>query len=163
VHGPSVARGYWRRAAEAAQTFDARLADAPTQADLRTGDLGFVGDGGLSIAGRIKDPIIVRGRQLYSPELRLPGEHVPPALRPGCGAVVAIERAGAEFLVVVQEFDRRHRPDRRQDRDEVLGSDRRGAGDRRQDDPAVGAFDGTLAAEARAPRESQPPSLDPLD
>ncbi|WP_322007505.1 non-ribosomal peptide synthetase [Paraburkholderia tropica] len=72
VSGPSVAHGYWQRADASAQAF----VDAPRHADgsgparwLRTGDLGFVHDGQLYIAGRVKDLVIVRGRNLYPQDI----------------------------------------------------------------------------------------------
>ncbi|HSK81412.1 MAG TPA: fatty acyl-AMP ligase, partial [Thermoanaerobaculia bacterium] len=61
VAGPSVARGYWERPEETATTFGARLADG-TGPFLRTGDLGFVSGGELFLTGRLKDLIILRGR-----------------------------------------------------------------------------------------------------
>src|SRR5207237_6585398 len=64
VSGPSVAQGYWRRPDETAATFRAHMAsgDGPF---MRTGDLGFMHDGELYITGRIKDLIILRGRNHY--------------------------------------------------------------------------------------------------
>jgi acyl-CoA synthetase (AMP-forming)/AMP-acid ligase II len=51
----SVTKGYWRRDAETAQTFGARLADDGSGPYLRTGDLGVLLDGELFVAGRLKD------------------------------------------------------------------------------------------------------------
>jgi amino acid adenylation domain-containing protein len=65
VSGPSVAHGYWQRADASASTF---RADGTTRW-LRTGDLGFVHDGQLYIAGRCKDLIIVRGKNLYPQDI----------------------------------------------------------------------------------------------
>jgi acyl-CoA synthetase (AMP-forming)/AMP-acid ligase II len=74
---------------------------------LRTGDLGFVSGGELFIAGRSKDLIIIRGRNLYPQDLEAAAERSHPAARPGCGAAFAVEREGEERLIVVQELDRR--------------------------------------------------------
>ena len=63
VTGPSVARGYWNRPDETRQTFKAFLSDGEGPF-LRTEDLGFIVDGELYITGRIKDLIIIRGRNL---------------------------------------------------------------------------------------------------
>ncbi|MBS4729526.1 AMP-binding protein [Mycobacterium sp. SM1] len=71
VHGDNVALGYWGKPQETEQTFRATLVN-PSQGTpegpwLRTGDLGFVSEGGLFIVGRIKDLLIVYGRN-HSPD-----------------------------------------------------------------------------------------------
>ncbi len=58
VHSPSVALGYWRNDAATAAAF-------PQPGTLRTGDLGFLHAGELYVTGRVKDLIIIRGRNLY--------------------------------------------------------------------------------------------------
>src|SRR5262249_33971707 len=60
VQGPSVAQGYWNRPEETAQTFRAQLHGAGPF--LRTGDLGFMQEGELYVTGRLKDLIVIRGR-----------------------------------------------------------------------------------------------------
>jgi len=65
VSGPSIAQGYWQRPEANAQTF---RTEGETRW-LRTGDLGFIYDGQLYIAGRCKDLIIVRGKNLYPQDL----------------------------------------------------------------------------------------------
>ena len=71
AHGENVAPGYWGRPEETNRTFGARIlakaADTPETPWLRTGDLGFVSDGELFIIGRIKDLLIVYGRN-HSPD-----------------------------------------------------------------------------------------------
>ncbi len=69
--GPSVTHGYWQRPLETAETFHARLAEAEEGAFLRTGDLGFVHHGELFVTGRLKDLIIVRGRNYYPQDIEL--------------------------------------------------------------------------------------------
>ena len=109
VAGPSVAGGYWQRTAETAATFEARLGDGASDAYLRTGDLGFVHAGQLFVVGRLKDLIIIRGRNFYPQDIELAAERAHPALRPGCGAAFAVAGPDAERLVVVQELDRTYR------------------------------------------------------
>ncbi|RMF32519.1 MAG: non-ribosomal peptide synthetase, partial [Chloroflexi bacterium] len=103
VAGPSVAQGYWNRPEETEQTFHAYLADTGEGPFLRTGDLGFLKDGELFITGRLKDLIIIRGRNHYPQDIELTVEQSHPALRRGCGAAFSVEVAGEERLVVVQE------------------------------------------------------------
>ncbi len=106
VAGPSVAHGYLERPEENAATFGARLADG-TGPYLRTGDLGFLRGGELYVTGRIKDLIILRGRNHYPQDLELTAQRSHPSLRAGCGAAVAAEIDGAERLVIVHEIERR--------------------------------------------------------
>jgi acyl-CoA synthetase (AMP-forming)/AMP-acid ligase II len=107
VAGPSVARGYWNRPEETAYTFHARLADSGAGPFLRTGDLGFVCDGELFITGRIKDLLVIRGRNHYPEDIEATVQSVHPALRPGCGAAFETGPDGQPRLVIVQEVDRR--------------------------------------------------------
>ncbi len=104
LRGPSLARGYWRRAEETARTFDARL-DEPgdTGGFLRTGDLGALVDGELFVTGRIKDLIILGGRNLYPQDIELTVEGCSDALRPGCSVAFAVEDGKAERLVIAAE------------------------------------------------------------
>lgn len=65
VHSPSVTAGYWKNPEKTKETFQNYLADDPNKAYLRTGDLGFIHNNNLYITGRLKDLIIIRGRNLY--------------------------------------------------------------------------------------------------
>lgn len=103
--GPSVAQGYWNRPDETQATFGARLADSGDGSFLRTGDLGFVHDGQLFIAGRRKDLIIVDGRNHYPQDIELTVEQSHPAFRAGSLAAFSIDTDGGERLVVVAEAD----------------------------------------------------------
>lgn len=110
VSGPGVARGYWNRPELTEQTFGARLSDTGRGPFLRTGDLGFVKDGELFIAGRLKDLIIIGGRNHYPQDIESYVEQCCTALRPGCTAAFSVEVEGEERLVVAAEFDpRAHR------------------------------------------------------
>jgi amino acid adenylation domain-containing protein len=107
VSGPSVAEGYWNRPEETEQTFNAYLPATGEGPFLRTGDLGFLQAGELCIAGRLKDLIIIRGRNHYPQDLELTVEQCHPTLRPGCGAAFSVDVAGEERLVIVHEIDER--------------------------------------------------------
>ncbi|RZO64502.1 MAG: fatty acyl-AMP ligase, partial [Phycisphaeraceae bacterium] len=81
VSGPSVAQGYWNRADETKSTFQAMLKLPATTAGqvgrwkpnqgpyMRTGDLGFFDNGELFVTGRLKDLIIIIGRNHYPQDL----------------------------------------------------------------------------------------------
>src|SRR5262249_49181916 len=107
VHGPGVAAGYWARPEETEAKVHAHLAGAVEKSYVRTGDLGFVRDGELFVTGRIKDLIIVRGRNLYPQDLELAVEQCHEALRAGGGAAFSFEVEDEEHLVVVQELEPR--------------------------------------------------------
>ncbi|MEV8596060.1 fatty acyl-AMP ligase [Streptomyces sp. NPDC052012] len=106
VAGASVARGYWRNAVATRETFRARVTGREGRF-LRTGDLGFLRDGELFVTGRLKDLIVVDGRNHYPQDLELSAEMAHPALRPGCTAAFAVDTgadgSGGEQAVLVAE------------------------------------------------------------
>jgi acyl-CoA synthetase (AMP-forming)/AMP-acid ligase II len=107
VSNPSVSRGYWGRPDESDRTFGAQLPAEPGTF-LRTGDLGFLDAGELWITGRIKDLIIVRGKNHYPHDLEQTAQEAHAALRAGCGAAFAVELDGEEHAVLVNEIDSAH-------------------------------------------------------
>ena len=110
VSGPSVAEGYWRKPEETKQTFEAYLPEAPGKEPfMRTGDLGFIEGGELFVTGRLKDVIIINGRNHYPQDIEWTVEQSHPMIRPGCVAGFSVEVAGEEHLVVVAEVERNFR------------------------------------------------------
>ena len=97
----------WLRATGSAQqtaaTFSAYTADTQEGPFMRTGDLGFVYAGELFVAGRIKDLIILNGRNYYPQDIEEVVENSHMAVRPGCAAAFSIDRDGAERLIVAAE------------------------------------------------------------
>ena len=67
--GPSVGTGYWNRPAETAASFGASPAGRDDPRWLRTGDLGFLAEDALFVTGRIKDVMIVKGRNHYPQDI----------------------------------------------------------------------------------------------
>ena len=105
LRGPSVTQGYWQREELNRESFQAWRADG-TGPWLRTGDLGFVQDRELYVTGRLKDLIIIRGRNFYPQDIEAAVQETFPALRPGCGACFPVTHAGEETLVLMQELER---------------------------------------------------------
>lgn len=103
VQGPSVMRGYWQRPEESAAEFVADVPGIPGKM-LRTGDLGFVHDGQLYVTGRVKDVIIIRGRNHYPQDIEQSCEEAHPAVMPGAAFSVNVD--DEERLVVVHQVDR---------------------------------------------------------
>ena len=120
VSGPSVAQGYWNRPESSAATFEAMLAQPDTRSAtqsvkkwqpnpgpyLRTGDLGFFDNGELFVTGRLKDLIIVRGRNHYPQDIEQSAEMASPIVRAGSVAAFSVDIDGRERVVVVAELER---------------------------------------------------------
>jgi long-chain fatty acid adenylase/transferase FadD26 len=107
VHGDNVARGYWRKPVETTRTFGARIHEpspgTPEGPWLRTGDLGVLFDGELFIVGRIKDVLIVDGRNHYPDDI----EATIQQLTRGRVAAICVSDDGSEQLVAVAEINER--------------------------------------------------------
>lgn len=101
LRGPSVTRGYWKRPTETEHTFRATL-DGEDGHYLRTGDLGVLDAGELFVTGRLKEVIILNGRNVYPQDIEWSVKAVSPVLTLGVGAAFSVE-AGREQLVLVQE------------------------------------------------------------
>ena len=100
LRGGSVTNGYWRREEESAETFEART-DTGEGPFLRTGDLGLLRDGELFVTGRLKDLLIVNGRNIYPQDIEEIVRHIHPALTEAPGVVLVVD-AGQEYVVVIQ-------------------------------------------------------------
>ncbi|GAA2698663.1 fatty acyl-AMP ligase [Actinoplanes palleronii] len=101
LRGTSVARGYWANPAATGEVFGNELADGEG-GFLRTGDLGLLRDGQLYVTGRIKELLIVNGRNLYPHDIEVAVRTVDESLSRGVGAAFTAE-VPHEELVVVQE------------------------------------------------------------
>nr|MBA3754873.1 amino acid adenylation domain-containing protein [Nitrosomonas sp.] len=100
--GPSLARGYWQRTQETAETFLQRDGEPW----LRTGDLGFIHARQLYIMGRLKDLIIIRGQNIYPQDIEQAVEETVEVVRKGRIAAFAVEHAEGEGIGVAVEVSR---------------------------------------------------------
>lgn len=100
VRGAAVARGYWRDPGQTARAFHAVTSDGE-RGFLRTGDLGALRDGRLYVTGRLKDVIVVAGRNVYPQDVERTVQRVSALFGPGTAFGVPGER---ERVVVVQEL-----------------------------------------------------------
>ncbi len=107
VRGDNVSSGYWRRPVETEQTFGATIATpspgTPEDRWLRTGDLGFVSEGELFVVGRLKDILIVRGRNHYPDDIEATVQEISGSR----AAAIAVMGESTEKLVVIVEFKKR--------------------------------------------------------
>lgn len=110
LKGPNLAKGYWGLPEETQRIFQASLSTEDRGHFLRTGDLGFLLNDELFVTGRLKDLIIIRGRNYYPQDIEWVVGQSHPALRQGSSAAFANEDVKREQLVVVQEIDFRQHP-----------------------------------------------------
>lgn len=106
ISGRSVASSYWRRPEETGGTFGARLAGTGEGPFLRSGDLGFMLGRQLFVTGRLKDLIVIRGRNHHPQDIELTAGHSSTVLRQGCGAAFTVARGDQELLVIAYEITR---------------------------------------------------------
>ena len=107
VKGPHIAHGYYRKEEETAASFHVAAAhDQQDSGYLRTGDLGLLHQGELFVTGRLKDLIILRGRNLYPQDIELTIADCHPDVQPGSGAAFSVPGKEGEELVIVQEVKR---------------------------------------------------------
>jgi len=107
VHGGNVAAGYWHKPEETKRTFGATIVKpsegTPESPWLRTGDSGFFSEGELFIIGRIKDLLIVYGRNHSPDDIEATIQEV----TPGRCAAIAVPDRGVEKLVAIIELKKR--------------------------------------------------------
>ena len=105
VSSAAVSVGYWGLPDLTEETFNNSLVGGnPAQKWLRTGDLAFMRGRQLFVTGRIKDLIIIHGRNVMPQDLDMAADVAGDAwLRPGCSAAFSVERGGEERIVIVSE------------------------------------------------------------
>jgi long chain fatty acid CoA FadD26 len=107
LHGDHVAMGYWRNPQQTERTFGGRLVDpspdTPQGPWLRTGDLGVMSEGELFIIGRIKDLLIVDGRNIYPDDIEATIQEI----TGGRVAAISIPDDHGEQLVAIVELKTR--------------------------------------------------------
>lgn len=102
LRGSGVAVGYWEQPGLSEETFGARTV-AGEGPFFRTGDLGTLHGDELYVLGRIKDLIILNGRNHYPQDLEYTVERAHSALRQAGVAVISITEERIERLVVIAE------------------------------------------------------------
>jgi acyl-CoA synthetase (AMP-forming)/AMP-acid ligase II len=107
VGGESVCLGYWQKPEQSENTFNGWIVDpspgTPAGPWLRTGDLGFIFDGELYIIGRVKDLLIVRGRNHYPDDI----EATITEITGGRVAAISVQDDRSEQLVAIIEVKKR--------------------------------------------------------
>ena len=102
IGGPHVLDGYWQ-----GPLGDKAWTDPASGRTLfRTGDLGFLRHGALHVCGRLKDLVIVAGRNLFPQDLEALVEAAHEAFEPNATAAFTVDVDDQERLVVLQEIRR---------------------------------------------------------
>ena len=107
VHGDQVAMGYWRNPQQTERTFGGELVDpsegTPVGPWLRTGDLGVMSEGEMFIIGRIKDLLIVDGRNHYPDDIEATIQEI----TGGRVAAISVLDETSEQLVAIAELKKK--------------------------------------------------------
>lgn len=111
VKNPCVGEGYWRQPEITQNTFQARIEGIGEEHYLRTGDLAFIHQNEVFIAGRLKDTIIINGENRYPQDIEWVVNQCHPDLEPGAVVAIGIDIGGTECLAIVCEVKRIARHD----------------------------------------------------
>ncbi|KWX68644.1 long-chain-fatty-acid--AMP ligase FadD32 [Mycobacterium sp. NAZ190054] len=100
ISGQNMGTGYWNKPEETIATFQNTLKSRTTPSHaqgaaddatwVRTGDLGAYHDGELYITGRVKDLVIIDGRNHYPQDLEYSAQEATKALRTGFVAAFSV-------------------------------------------------------------------------
>jgi acyl-CoA synthetase (AMP-forming)/AMP-acid ligase II len=105
LRGPHIAAEYWNKPELTKQRL--RAFDEHGRGPfLATGDLGYVENGQVYVTGRIKDLIIIRGRNHYPQDIEQTASRAHPLLMGHNGAAFSVEEDGTETIVIVHEIAR---------------------------------------------------------
>ncbi|MGA4844601.1 fatty acyl-AMP ligase [Streptomyces sp. G45] len=123
LRGDTVGQGYWRREQVNEEQFRAVTSDGDG-GYLRTGDLGVLYEGDLYVTGRIKDTLILRGRNLYPQDIEHEVRVHHPQLGQLAGACFAVPaqgpNGGQDVLVVTHEVRGVKDPERQRELAEAV-------------------------------------------
>lgn len=98
---PSISEGYWNQPEKTAEVFNQ---SANGRNDYyRSGDLGFLHQGEIYIAGRCKDLIIIAGKNHHPGDIERTIQASHDSLKLDSGAVFSIDIDGVEHVVIAQE------------------------------------------------------------
>ncbi len=107
IHGENVALGYWHKPEETEHTFAGKLAPPsaglPEEGWLRTGDRGFFSDGEMFIIGRIKDLLIVYGRNHSPDDIEATIQEI---TRGRCAAIAVSDEGTEQLVAIIEVRDR---------------------------------------------------------
>lgn len=107
VASNSNGQGYFNKPVETAETFAAQTEPSDGLTYMRTGDLGFTHRSQLFVTGRLKNMIIVNGKNHYPQDIEQTALETHSGLAPGKSAAFGVTTETGEKLVLVQEVKRK--------------------------------------------------------
>lgn len=119
IKGNSVSPGYINNETKTRETFHAFTSEGKGPY-LRSGDLGFLRNKHLFVTGRIKDVILLRGKNYYPHDIEQSVMQSDDALQDYAGAAFSITDDMEEHLVIINEIKRSHM--RTADKDQVINN-----------------------------------------
>ena len=106
--GDHIAQGYWQQDAATQANFQAKTACGQGPF-MRTGDLGVISRDELFVTGRLKDLLIIRGRNHYPQDIEYTASSSLDSLHLDNAAAISVDIDNDEKLVIIQEVNRSHR------------------------------------------------------
>lgn len=106
ITGSHVSRGYWKKETLSEKIFRAKLVGGDNRGYLRTGDLGFIFNGQLFISGRIKNLIIIGGRNIYPHDIETSVNESNELMKNGRCTAFSVLEDGHEQLICIKEVSR---------------------------------------------------------
>jgi acyl-CoA synthetase (AMP-forming)/AMP-acid ligase II/acyl carrier protein len=103
--GAHIAQGYWGLPELTEDTFKAYTRDGQGPF-MRTGDLGTLSEKQLFVTGRLKDLLIIRGRNHYPQDIEFTASNADTRLHLDNAAAFTVDIDNQEKLVIVQEVER---------------------------------------------------------
>lgn len=104
ICGNSISDGYWSNSEENRKS----ITSLNNKTYFRTGDLGFCDkDGNLYVTGRVKETIILDGRNYYQTDIKECLDNAHPALRNNHMVAFNVDEISSNHLVIVHEVERR--------------------------------------------------------
>ncbi|GAA3830163.1 fatty acyl-AMP ligase [Streptomyces phyllanthi] len=115
VRSSTTTSGYYNKPEVTREIFGATITGEDGTRYLRTGDIGFLLDGSLFVSGRMKDLVVIRGRNLHPADVEDSVRACHPLIRPGGIAAFGLdpasgtdqEAAGTEQLGLFVEMAQR--------------------------------------------------------
>lgn len=106
ISGSHLSSGYWKKEALSEKTFNAKLVGVEDKRYLKTGDLGFIYEGQLFISGRIKNLIIIGGRNIYPHDIETSVNESHKLMKEGRCTAFSVLDDGHERLICIKEINR---------------------------------------------------------
>ncbi len=106
IKGPLVAQGYFNNPEETSKKFNQTIKDTGETGFFKTGDLGFFINDNLFVSGRIKDVIIVKGRNYYPHDIEFLVQDLHESIKKENVVAFGIQYEDSEEIAILLELNR---------------------------------------------------------